>query len=352
MNEPKAGLKIFETIERRYKAYVERQDKALFEALKRGESLRPRLTLGKLLAFGLALLIHASTILILIVGIALIISRFFGPFSICYGALLIFCAVVVRPRVNKMPDEDIVPKDKFPTLYQFTDQIAADLDAPPIDLIIINEIHNASFGRAGYRNRRILTLGYPLWMQLDARERIALTAHELAHNVNGDFTRNWVVGGAINSLAQWYNVLYPEHLFRSRFGRGGIWGAPIKLVMLIFANIALLWALGLLHLLLHESRRAEYLADYLGAQVAGSEAAISLLTKIRQRQMWMKNLPITTHPPTEYRIEFLRTKYFAEEGISPSPEQNARIDAEFAALEPEMSRRKLRLKQTGRYQGG
>jgi heat shock protein HtpX len=105
---------------------------------------------------------------------------------------------------------------------------------------------------------------------LDDQEKVALVAHELAHSVNGDFLRGFIVGSALNSLRSWSRIA----------------GAGMKrrsFVSAIMLPLYLLSAAGfsiLQRLLLYESRRAEYFADALAAEVAGSDATIGGLNKL------------------------------------------------------------------------
>ncbi len=42
----------------------------------------------------------------------------------------------------------------------------------------------------------------PLWLTFTPQERVAVLAHELAHDVNDDVRRSLFVGGAIDALAR------------------------------------------------------------------------------------------------------------------------------------------------------
>src|SRR5438094_618563 len=81
---------------------------------------------------------------------------------------------------------------------------------PPPDALVISASFNAEWAVLGWRRRRTLTLGLPLLTVLPPQPRAALIAHELAHARNGDSTRGFFVGGAINALSTWYGILGPQ----------------------------------------------------------------------------------------------------------------------------------------------
>jgi Zn-dependent protease with chaperone function len=330
----------FDRLQKRYYAYVEREDKALFERLKRDHSLQPRLTVAKIAAFTLAMSVHSITFLLPILAIAIIVTQIAGYCSVLCGLSFLAMAVVVRPRFNKTPTQ-IASQEKFPTLYQQVDQIANLLHAPHIDFIVINEFFTASYARVGLRQSRLLTLGHPLWMQLDPAERAALIVHEIAHGVNGDFARVFVINTAMRSLQRWYAVLYPG----SRSSRDGLAGVLLQFFSLLVGNVMHLMFFVLRHLLLLESRRAEYLADHLAATVAGSDATISMLKKIQSRVR--KPISISTHPPLDYRIAMLEAKPIRTAIASFSDEQIAKLDAEMHNLDNEITARIEQLRNRG-----
>jgi len=102
-------------------------------------------------------------------------------------------------------------------------------------------------------------------------------------------------------------------------------------------------------LLVYESRRAEYLADYLSAQIAGTSAAISMLEKLKERGRRYVPLQHRSHPPIEYRIEFLKAKPFTAPAMALSVLTSEKIDQELALLAREMRRRIEQSRNEGRY---
>jgi Zn-dependent protease with chaperone function len=66
------------------------------------------------------------------------------------------------------------------------DRLAADLDAPRPDLIIVDFSWNARAGRVGWAQTRVLTLGVGLLLALTPQQLVTLVGHELGHLKYGD----------------------------------------------------------------------------------------------------------------------------------------------------------------------
>jgi heat shock protein HtpX len=336
-------------LQRYYRTFIERRDQQLIEQLKQSESLRPTFTLPKLAAILFAIPIHLVTFALPLLGIALILSQLGGFVPVCCGLTLLGVAWLVRPRFGKAP-EDVVTRAKFPALYQAADEVAAALKAAPVDTIAINEHFNAAYGRFGLRRSRLIILGYPLWLALDDQERVALLAHELAHDVNGDFSRSFFVGSAIDTLFQWYLLAAPMPRVAPVYDMMADTAQGLTNVVMSFVAEALLVVIFFMgQLLIYESRRAEYLADYLSAQVAGTDAVVSMLEKHKGRDAGFVPLQFRTHPPTEYRLEFLKAKPRLSPHLHLSPATIAQIGSELATLEREMNRRIEQRRNEGRY---
>jgi len=169
--------------------------------------------------------------------------------------VLFFISSITRPPTGKSA-KSIVPIEQCPSLYEFANFVASSLQAKPVDGITISAELNASFSQIGWKRKQFLVVGLPLWEILDNQERVALIAHEVAHAVNGDPLRNWYIRAALNSLIEWNN----------------------RVVILAFAGFV---AYGLENLLWRNSRRAEYLADYLATTISGTEPMLRLLWKLQ-----------------------------------------------------------------------
>ena len=380
--EPPRPRNVFESF---YASMGKRFSQGLFSGLAGAQKVRPRLTGTRMLAFLCAALVHAVTFGLAIAGVVLLVKGWPNVFAFVGGLFCLGVAAVVRPRMPKMP-RAIVPRERYPTLYKLADDVARALGAPPVYGIVIDDQFNAAFGQAGWRRRPILRLGLPLLAVLGPEERVALVAHELAHGVNGDPRRGFFTGTAVTSLIEWYSLLRPERIwdFRNRHssagllvGLGGLLGNALSLAL---SSVAWVGAYALSHLLWYDSQRAEYLADHLAAGVGGTRAMLSALDKLhlsrtfshavrttslgqgsgdifhelaqlvaelperelerirRVELLEMSRLDVT-HPPTAYRVEFLKAHYLAAPKVALSRLDMERIDAELAPLKPGLQAR-------------
>ncbi len=358
-------LNPWETI---YAAIGRRLHQKLYEEVSRDQVLRPRLTLSGILSGILALMVDGLALVLLYLGLRMIWTAApWNLFVYLIGLLLISLAFLAFPRVPRLTAA-LVPREQTPTLYQLADRIAEILGARPVDGIILDARYNASFSRVGWRQKRILSLGLPLLMVLDPQERIALLGHELAHDVNGDFTRNLFVGSAIGSLTRWYQAI-----------QSGARDARISPLVLTWPIWAVIYLLS--HLSWHESQRAEYLADFLAAKVGGSKAASACLQKLshageavaiirrgalgssradrpdvlREFQDKIQEAAIqfseppdlqaadsevradATHPPLNYRIRYVDSLSYQAPLVSLSAQDAMKLDAELELFRKEMN---------------
>ena len=364
-----------------YAAQGQKTSEKLLTKMETMEQLRPQLSLSKTLAFFGAGIVHLVTLVCLTLGNFILINGWPNIVAIAGALFLLGVAWVLRPQFAQLEDDEVIlSRSEFPQIYRMTDAVAAVLHARPLDGIIINHEFNASFGRYGVRRRRILHLGLPLWSILAPDEKISLIGHELAHSVNGDSTRGFFVGSAINALITWSVILRPDQIWDSNDGIRGLFAIPLNLILLGVAQIAWLAGYGLVHLLWRDKQRAEYLADYLASTVSGTTAMLRMLDKLHlaatchfamQRIALGNNRTIsmfsaltdhvqhipeqererlrrvqllegsrldTTHPPTPYRIRFLQTHSITTSQVELSKAENSAIDAELTRLHEKIQR--------------
>lgn len=263
--------------ERTYAKLGARQSKYLFEQMSQEGALTPRTTTSKVLAFALATIIHLFSILTFAVGVWLILSFWPAILIMIIGVMLVIASIAVRPRLGKWSGKAKTRKE-IPQLFRLVDQISDVLNAPKVDGIVLDWNFNASYGRVGWQSKQLLTIGLPLFYNLNEQERIALLGHELAHGINGDSSRGLYVGTAINTLFQWYVICLPDALWDP--GTTGIVQVPINLLRLGIAHIILLFSQGLSALLWRDSQRAEYLADAIAVEIGGRDATMGLIEKL------------------------------------------------------------------------
>jgi Zn-dependent protease with chaperone function len=134
--------------------------------------------------------------------------------------------------------------------------------------------------------QRVLIIGLPLWNALRDQQRLALLAHECAHDVIRDLRSGLLVGTAIDTLRRWAWLLYPDLRANQRSWAAS--GAPSSalvmlaeflapLILLPLSGTVGLLAAGLHRIAARSGQRAEYRADELAATVAGTDASIELL---------------------------------------------------------------------------
>lgn len=112
-----------------------------------------------------------------------------------------------------------------------------------------------------------------MFAALPPEQRVALIGHEVAHARNGDSRRGLVVGSAWAALEALYRILAPDPYAEGPdvFMNGAYWlvSRPVYGLLLLHARLTA-----------HDAQRAEYLADALAADVAGTDAVVGLLETI------------------------------------------------------------------------
>jgi Zn-dependent protease with chaperone function len=282
--------------ERRRAEREEQRALRLYASLRTATDLRPRSALGSTVT-ALSALVHLSSLALLVLPILLVAAVHGAVWSYVVLAFAWLTFAAVRPRffADRLNPRTGVDREKAPLFYALLDRCAAELDCQVPAHVSFNNQFNASTGRAGLRRTSFLRLGMPLWAVLSGGERLALLGHELAHQVNGDPTHGAWAGAAQRTIFEWTRLLNPRRSRRERVadirtmhyghGIGGALGAALApiLMAVVFAPFFLL-ALGarlaLRRLDLYCGQRAEYLADELGARLAGSEAAHGMLAEL------------------------------------------------------------------------
>jgi len=262
---------------RQYIRIGERYGSTAFERLKTAavQDLRPQWTISKAIAFGIAVSVHLLSLSLLILGVGLFLTGFpeIGPMLLGVGSCGI--AWFMRPKPGRVPSEDVTSQKDFPTLHAFVNEVAQKLGGQPIRNIVVNEDFNAAYGVIGWRRVPVLWIGLPLWMTLRLQERVALLGHEVAHGINGDGTRSFIVGSALSALEELIIFL------RGPLHHAATWsellgGYVIWIISIPFASLQGLLA----QLLWLDKQQSEYFADYLGSTISGTDAAVSSLQRL------------------------------------------------------------------------
>lgn len=377
-----------------YERLGRRLSRRLFEQVSRLPVVKPAFSISQGLLLLAAAAIHSVTLLLVAAGAWLLIGGWPHVMLVALALVVLAIAWVSRPRLASMP-EDILPRASYPALYGLADRIAAALGAPKLDALASEPFFNATFNHVGLRRRSVIEIGAPLFAILTPQERVALLGHELAHGVNGDPLRGWFVHSATYSLWSWAELIRPDALWQPQ-GEGlipalaSLLMIPVNLVLLALSQLIIWAAQGMIALAYRTSQRAEYLADYLAATVGGTEAMLSLLEKMyldRSVAVAVQRVSLTggkdsvfaaireqvgklparelerlrrlslreearidmTHPPTSYRVAFMRQHAIGAPKVALSEAEIERIEAELRALEAAAQPRMLDAHKQGLY---
>jgi heat shock protein HtpX len=356
--------------------------------------LEPRVTAGLTAARVISALVLVGVLALLLAGVAAIAVAPAEPVAWVIGAALIGLAFLLRPRAfqdDELKEATRLDRQTAPALHGLVERVAEAIGTPVPDEIRIDHRFNAAWSEPGLRRRRILVLGLPLWSILDRDAQVALLAHELAHARNGDVRRSWLVASATATLDRLCGLLEPG--FNPRKGlyvaRPDAEAAEVNLAELVAEGAMKVLSLPpraltalLAHLLLAESRRAEFYADALAADVAGTaaeEASTESLLMIPALEFAVQRAsyepdPVpglfptladevvraradrdallaragdedfrldVTHPPTAHRLEALAARPPVPARVTLEVGEAARIDAELEPLRREVARQML-----------
>ncbi|WP_371671020.1 M48 family metallopeptidase [Streptomyces sp. NBC_00289] len=260
-------------LERARRTLARRHGEKLLAEVTGGVELRARRDASALLAYTIAVAVHALTLVLAAAGIWWIV-RGWGGISMALGLFPLALAWGLRPRLPRLPkDEPVLRRETAPELFALIDETALVAGTRGVDTIAVDAELNASVTTYGLRGRRLLTLGLPLWQILPPRQRIALLVHELGHYGNGDSRHGLVVATACRSLTAWryYFALTPKPNI-------------VQLVVNLACFVPGLLVTGVLRLLdrltMRAAQRAEYLADRVAARAASTEAAVELMDRL------------------------------------------------------------------------
>lgn len=263
--------------ERLYLQAGKRLSSGLLAELRQAPQRRAGLSAARLLAAALAALVHGVTIALVVLGVAFLVGGWPHPAIMFFGPVFLLVAWLTRPRLGRVPD-DIVARAEVPALYRLVDSVADAVGAPRVHAIVIDHEFNAAIAQVGWRRRPVLWLGLPYVLNLDRQGLVGLVGHEVAHTINGDPVRSWVVGSALWTLAHWEYFAQPTE--RWSFGLPSLLMVPVNLLAMGVAAVIRGYLLVLVHLVWRDSQRSEYLADLLGAQASGRAGALNVLDQL------------------------------------------------------------------------
>ena len=195
------------------------------------------------------------------------------------GLIGLVLVVATRPRVPGLGKEHRrVDPRAAPQLFSLLASIADRMNAPVPDVVAFDGSVNASTLRFGFRRRLAVVIGFPLWEALPPEERVALLAHEVAHEINGDLWRSPIIGNSIGVLARWHELTAPGSFeAASREGVAEMFGWVVMAV----PHLLIGWIVRLQYRLsMDDHRQSEFAADQAAAGVGGGKALSALLERL------------------------------------------------------------------------
>jgi Zn-dependent protease with chaperone function len=264
-----------------------------------GTEAQGRWSPARLGALALAWSTHLATLALVAIAVLLVV---WAPLVLVIdwflAAVVALIAFAVFPRLPALPrDSQRLDRSSAPVLFSLLDDAARVVRTPVPDVVVIDDDFNAWAATVGWRRRRVMGIGRPLWLVLSPQQRVALLGHELGHFAADDCRNVLVVGAAIRSLAQWYRLLSPMSSDESAAFRFAATpyaartsaatyrvetAAGVALFNLVMAlpRQALVAYFHLLTVVsARASQRAEFRADRMAARLGSSAAAIEAIDR-------------------------------------------------------------------------
>ncbi|GIF74965.1 M48 family metalloprotease [Asanoa siamensis] len=372
-------------------AWVDRRLHRLAFRLARGQfaklvkaDLARRANLPRIVVIAVSLVL-LGIFAAMVAGGVLLVLRDFPSWWLAPGLILLAVAWLLRPRLGRLSDLDgwEMSRDEAPGLYALLDEVAGAVGTATPPAVLVTEDVNAFTTNVGFRRRRVLVLGLPLWAVLQPQERVALLGHEFGHFVNGDTRRSLLVQPALSMLGNAAMLVRPGHESAGGSFLTLLAELVARAALSVLSKILLLGHILLLWIGLRDGQRAEYQADALAAKVAGTAAALGLAEVLAAAEVvdmlvrrdaraghgpdtWRASVTessvrgggertatrlqltiredasmFATHPPRGLRARMLRERTFATPTVTLTPARAEAIEKELAR-EYESARRELK----------
>ena len=178
-----------------------------------------------------------------------------------------------------------------------------------------------AFATGWNRNDALVAVSAGLMRRFNKEEIRAVLAHEVGHVANGDMVTLALIQGVVNTFVMFFARIIGHTVdrvvFKTERGHGiGFYVVTFiaEIILGILAAMIVAWF----------SRKREYRADEMGAQLAGKQAMISALAKLKAETELPNQMPDTmtafgitegklsmasllaSHPPLDARIERLQ----------------------------------------------
>ncbi|WP_328991020.1 M48 family metallopeptidase [Kribbella sp. NBC_01245] len=258
----------------------------LYRELEHGTVHKPGWDAARVAAYLLSFLVLLLPLVALAAGIAILVVYRPQWLSIPIAAIAFVIAWALRPRPSCLnPDHHQVSPDEAPRLYSLLDEISTATKARPVVSVVLTAEPELWITAIGWRMRPVVGIGLPLWAAMSPQQRVALLAHEFGHGRNGDMRHSLVVGNAENILDELESSFSPQPYDELKDDYAAYVEDTSGTLITRFVNAlvgppvrAYRWLLT--RASLRGDQRAEYLADRLAAEVAGSEAAAFALERL------------------------------------------------------------------------
>ncbi len=182
-----------------------------------------------------------------------------------------------------------------------------------------------AFATGWNKNDALVAVSHGLLSRFRPEEIRAVLAHEIGHVANGDMVTLALIQGVVNAFVMFFARIIGHTVDRvvlkNEEGHGiGYFITTIfaEIVLGILASIIVAWF----------SRRREFRADEMGAQLAGNHAMIGALQRLKAEQGMPDDMPgelvafgiagglkqglgqlLASHPPLDDRIDALKHRH-------------------------------------------
>ena len=206
------------------------------------------------------------------------------------------------------------------TVAELADQ--AGIGMPEVGIFPAEQAN--AFATGWNRNNALVSVSLGLLQRFRREEVRAVLAHEIAHVANGDMVTLALIQGVVNTFVMFFARIIGHFvdrvILKNEEGHGiGYFIASFiaEMILGVLASTIVAWF----------SRRREYRADALGAQLAGSFAMIGALQRLKAEYEVPDQMPATmtafgisshlkegfmaafaSHPPLDQRIAALQSQ--------------------------------------------
>lgn len=291
---------------------------------------------------GLFLLVNALVVITLSFVLNVLgVKPYITSYGLDYSSLMVFCLVwgmggafislaLSRVMAKWMMGVQVIPSNvNEPELRNLVEKVhelarAAHLPKmPEVGIYDSSEVN--AFATGPTKSRALVAVSTGLLQRMTPEERDGVLGHEIAHVANGDMVTMTLVQGVVNAFVMFLARAIAFALTTAGRRDGEDSHGPslayyavqmvLEIVFMILGSVVVAWF----------SRLREYRADAGGARLAGREAMISALEKLKltfdhvdpSAQPSVQALKISsraggimryfsTHPPLEDRIERLK----------------------------------------------